>query len=480
MKIPNKGMGKDELFKQMEAYRAEDMDWRSGRTWGYIYDAGKEIDKVGKEAYLMFLGENALDPTVFPSLLRFETEVVAMAAAHVNGDENVVGNLTTGGTESILMAIKSARDLFRQKKPEIREPEMVLPTTAHAAFQKGAHYFDVKPVLVPVDPETFKADVDALRQAVTPNTILLVGSAPSYAHGVIDPIRELGQVALDHELLFHVDACMGGFLLPYYRRLGESVPDFDFSVPGVTSLSMDLHKYAYTPKGASLILYRDKEIRKAQLFACARWPGYTMVNTTAGSTKSGGPLAAAWATLHFVGDEGYMELARKKIEATRAIAEGIEAMEDLRLMVKPEMCLVAFTSDTVSVFHVIDEMKERGWYIQPQLAFESSQTNVHVSINASNVAWVGDFLADLEVCVEKAKTMKSGEVAAMVEETFSNINPEELTDEMFSNMLAMAGIQGVQLPERMADINEIMNTLSPEMRERLLIEFVNDLFQYRK
>jgi sphinganine-1-phosphate aldolase len=308
MKIPQHGLSREQILTTLEAYRADDMPWRDGRTWAYVYDPGPAAEEVIKQAYMMYLTENALDPTVFPSLLRLENELVAMAAAHLHGGASVVGNFTSGGTESIILAVKTARDHARDKRPHITEPEIVMPATAHAAFQKAAHYLGIKPVLVPVEPRSFKADVEALRRAITTNTILLVGSAVSYAHGVVDPIRELGQLALEHDLLLHVDACMGGFLLPYFRRLGAPVPDFDFSVPGVTSMSMDFHKYAFAAKGASVVLYRDKELRKYQIFTCANWSGYTMINATVQSSKSGGPLAAAWAVLHFIGDGGYLEI----------------------------------------------------------------------------------------------------------------------------------------------------------------------------
>ena len=480
MRIPAKGMSKGEIFERMEAYRAGDMNWRDGRTWAYIYDPGPEAEEVIKQAYMMFLTENALDPTVFPSALRFENELVAMATAHLNGDDEVVGNFTSGGTESIILAVKTARDYFRARRPEIREPEIILPVTAHAAFQKAAHYLCLKPVLVPVDPETFKADPEAVRQAITPNSILLVGSAVSYAHGVVDPIRELGQIALEHGLLLHVDACMGGFLLPYFRRLGAPVPDFDFSVPGVTSISMDLHKYAFAAKGASVVLYRNKELRKYQIYTCAQWTGYTVVNPTVQSSKSAGPLAAAWAVLHFIGDDGYLEIARQVMDAARRIADAIDEMEDLRLLGRPEMNLVAFTSDTVSVFHIIDEMKARAWYVQPQLDFRGSKENIHLSINPASVKWVDALLADLRVCVEKAKMMPSGELTSAVRDAFSSIDPASLTEESFSQMLGLAGIQGGSLPERMAGINEILNALPAQLREKLVTEFMNELLKYRE
>jgi glutamate/tyrosine decarboxylase-like PLP-dependent enzyme len=412
--------------------------------------------------------------------MRFENELVAMAASHLNGDEHVVGNFTSGGTESIMLAVKTARDYNRAQRPEITEPEIILPETGHAAFQKAGHYLCVKPVIVPVDPKTFRADPEEVRKAITPNTILLVGSAVSYAHGVVDPIRELGQIALEHGLLLHVDACMGGFMLPYFRRLGAPVPDFDLSVPGVTSISMDFHKYAFAAKGASVVLYRDKDLRRHQIYTCAQWTGYTVVNPTIQSTKSAGPLAAAWAVLHFIGDDGYEEIARQVLDATRRIADAIDGMEDLRLLGRPEMNLVAFTSDTVSVFHIIDEMKQRAWYVQPQLGYQSSKENIHLSINPASVKWVDALIADLGVCVEAAKKLESGEVTKTIQEAFSSIDPDTLTPETFSQMLGMAGIEGYALPERMATINEMLNALPAELREGLVTEFINELLQYRE
>jgi glutamate/tyrosine decarboxylase-like PLP-dependent enzyme len=479
MRIPDKGLARDDIFAKLEDYRQNDMPWRDGRTWAYIYDPGRDAEEVIKQAYMMYLSENGLDPTVFPSALRLENELVAMAAAHLGGDENVVGNFTSGGTESIICAVKAARDFARAKRPHIKAPEILLPTTGHAAFHKAAHYLGVNVVTAPVDPISFKADVEAMREAVTPNTILMVGSAVSYAHGVVDPIRDLGQLALEKDLLLHVDACMGGFLLPYFHRLGAPVPDFDFSVPGVTSMSMDFHKYAFAAKGASTILYRSKELRKYQIYACSNWTGYTVVNPTVQSTKSAGPLAAAWAVLNFFGDEGYLEIARQVLDATRRIADAIDAMDDLRLLGRPDMNLVAFTSDTVSVFHIIDEMKQRGWYIQAQLGFQNSKENIHLSVNPASVKWVDALLADLRECVQRAKQLSSGILSVQIQEAFGSLDPSALEGEAFAGLLGMAGVSGTALPDRMAEINEVLNALPVPMREKLLIEYLNELFQYR-
>jgi len=260
---------------------------------------------------MLFFSENALNPTVFPSLRRMETEVVAMTAALLGGDEHTVGNMTSGGTESLLMAVLTAREWGRAHKPDVQAPEMVLPATAHPAFEKAAHYFGVRPVHVPVGPD-LRADVERMRAAITPRTVLLVGSAPSYPHGVVDPIVEIAQVAQEHGLLCHVDACVGGFELPFLRRLGYPVPDFDFQVPGVTSMSADLHKYGYAAKGASVVLYRDSALRRHQFFAYTDWPGGVYASATLAGTRPAGPIAAAWAVLHYLGEEGYLALAEPK------------------------------------------------------------------------------------------------------------------------------------------------------------------------
>ncbi len=476
-RIPERGLSRDEVFDALAAFKAEDTDWRTGRTWAYVYDPGPETEEVIKAAYMMFLSENALDPTVFPSMMHIETDLAAMAAAHLNGDGDVVGNFTSGGTESIMLAVKAAREHAREHHPEITAPEMVLPVTAHAAFHKAGHYLGVKPVVTDVDPVTFKADPAATAAAITPDTILMVGSAVSYAHGVVDPITDLGRLALDRDLWLHVDGCMGGFLLNYFRRLGRDVPPYDFGVPGVRSMSMDFHKYAFAAKGASVVLYRSKEYRRHQMYACASWTGYTVINPTVQSTKTGGPLAAAWAVLNFVGEDGYLDLARRMAESTDRVVAGIREIPALRILGTPEMNLVAFTSDEVGVFHVIDEMKERGWYVQPQLAYDGSKENVHLSVNPASEKWVEDFLADLADAVESARALTAASTAdAGMLHALADLDVSAFDDEAYGNMLGMAGIDGVRLPERMAGINEILNALPAPLKERLLVEFLNDLY----
>jgi sphinganine-1-phosphate aldolase len=476
MKIPARGMSRDEVMAALAKAREADTDFRNGRVFGFAYDAGPEAERVSKEAYASFLSENALDPRVYPSLRRFELDVVGMCKEHLRAGPEVVGTFTSGGTESILLAVKAARDYARAKHPEIREPEMVLPITAHAAFHKAAHYFDVKVVPVTVRPDTYQADLDAVRAAIGPSTILLVGSAPGFAHGVIDPIRELGELALAHDLLLHVDACIGGFQLPYVKRLGRDVPDFDFSVPGVSSMSMDLHKYAFCAKGASVVLMRDKELRQHQIFTCAEWTGYSMVNTTVQSTKSGGPMAGAWATLHHIGDEGYLSLTRRAMDATDRLIAGIEAIEELRVMGRPAMSLFAFTSDSVDVFHLADELKLRGWLVGPQLAYGPCKESIHLTVGPTHDETADAFLADLRASVEAAKQLGPSPLAEQLRATFAGMQPEDVKPEVLAQMLTMAGAQGTDLPEREAEVNQILNAIPRPLGARLLGGYINELF----
>ena len=474
--LPQTALDRSTIQQRLDEARSGDVKWRDGRTWALVYQAREEIEAVGKQAYTSFLGENALDPTVFPSLMKLENDVIGICLGHLRAPEGAVGSFTTGGTESCMLAVKAARDLMKKRKG-ITEPELILPVTAHAAFHKACAYFQIKKVLVPVDPVTFKADPAAMEAAITPNTIQMVGSAVSYGHGVTDPIEELGQIALKHDVLLHVDGCIGAFLLPLFRELGADVAPFDFTVPGVTSISMDLHKYGFCPKPSSVVLYRDAELRLAQLFSCADWTGYTVVNPTILSTKSGGPVAATWAVLHFVGREGYLDLARTMLTATQQVIAGVQAIEGLSVLGTPDTNLVAFTSTDpdVSIFEVADAMAERRWYVQPQLGFHGSPPNIHLSVNPACVRWTDDLLADLATCVEEVRATDHGpkvDLAGMLQ----GVDPRAIDAETFHGLLAMAGIDGVALPDKMADINSMLNSLPPAFTEEMLREFVNQLY----
>lgn len=400
-RLSSQGMSHQEILTCMREMRSEDARWQEGRTWSLVYNAGEDIRRLLAEAYTEFMSENGLNPMAFPSLRRFESEVLAIGAELFHG-EGVAGTMTSGGTESILMAVKTARDFARAERG-ITEPELVMPASVHPAFQKAAHYFGVKAVNVPVGPD-FRADVAAMRAALTPRTVLVVGSAPAYPQGVVDPIPELAAMAKEQGLLFHVDACLGGFLLPFARKLGHSIPDFDFAVPGVTSLSADLHKYGYAAKGASLVLYRTPELRRYQFFTYADWSGGIYASPSMAGTRPGGAIAAAWAILKYLGEEGYLRLAGTVLDTAKALREGIAAIPGLKLLGEPTLSVFAFSSDTLDVYALGDAMEARGWKLDRQMMPPA----LHLMVTPAHVKVVEPFLADLRAC---AAGLASGEPA---------------------------------------------------------------------
>ena len=475
MQIPRQGLSKQEIFNTLQAFKSRDMDWKAGKVWCYVYNPGENPAEVTRQAYLSFISENGLDPTVFPSMLKLETDVVRAVIYLLHGDSNAVGHLTTGGTESIMLTVKTARDMARATKPHIREPEMILPKTAHAAFHKAAHYLSVTPVLVDIDPQTFKVRAEEIRAAITPNTILLVASAPNYSQGVVDPIAEIGKIAQEESLLFHVDACVGGLHLSFMRKLGYDVPDFDFTVPGVTSISTDLHKYGYAAKGCSVIMYRSKDIRKYQIFACTDTTGYTLINPTVLSTKSGGPMAGAWAILNFLGEEGYKKIIQDVQEATIKLIEGINGIDALQVLGEPAMCMFSFKSDVINVYQLADEMNKRGWYLQGQFSTPLTPRNLHISVNHGTIHNVDALLRDLRECVDvvKAKPAIDSEgLQAMVDAALQSADPEAA----FGQLAASAGLTGTELPSEMALINEVLDALPDELCNVFLVNYFNDLY----
>lgn len=477
MSLRRHGEPADSVLAALAELRAGDLPTHGGRTWAYVYDSGlAEVDELANRAAAAVNGLNGLDPTVFPSLLAMENDVVAATIGLLGGGPETVGTVTSGGTESILLAVKAARD----GRPEIDRPQLVAPVTAHAAFAKAAEYLRVELVPVPVDPVRFRPDPAGVAAAITDRTVLVVVSAPSYAHGVIDPVLEIAAEASARGVRCHVDACIGGWVLPYWRRLGVELPAFDLSVPGVTSISVDLHKYAYAPKGTSVLLHRSAELRRPQYFAFADWPGYSMINATVQSTKSAAPLAAAWAVLRHLGDEGYLRLAAQTLDATRALMAGVSAVDGLRVLGPPEASLVAFGSDEVDLFVLADELTTRGWYVQPQFGFGALPPNLHLTVTAASAGQIQPFLADLAVSVPAALAHGPTVVDAGLVAAIQALDPATLTPEEFGFLLTGAGLGdgsgGFGLPARMAEVNTLLAVAPPRLRERLLVEFLGLLY----
>ena len=394
MSFPKQGMNKDAVLAALRAKQGGDADWRHGRTFSLVYYAGPEALDVLYEASRAYFSENALNPMAFPGLRQCETEVLAAVAAMFHHPD-AAGTMTSGGTESILMAVKTAREWARAHKPEVTRPEMLVPVTVHPAFEKAAAYFDVKAVHVPVTDD-FRADVAAARGLVNDDTILVVGSAPQYPHGVVDPIEELADLAQQRGILCHVDACLGGFLLPWIERLGHHVPRFDFRVPGVTSMSADVHKYGYGAKGASTVLYRDRDLRRHQFVAYADWPGGLYGSPSMCGTRPGGPIAAAWAILHHLGEEGYLRITRETLDTARRLIDGINAIPGLFVFGDPVGSVFGFGSDEIDVFALSEAMEARGWHLDRL----QRPSGLHMMITPAHSPHVERILADLAEATE--------------------------------------------------------------------------------
>ncbi len=394
--IPTTGMSAQNIATSFDQMSANDVQWRDGKAFSLAYNAGPEVLAVAEDAYRRFSGANALNTAAFPSLRQMQSEVIEMAGVWLGSSTEAAGYFTSGGTESILMTVKAARDQFRSES-SISHPNIVLPTSAHAAFDKAAAYFGVELRRVAVLPN-WRADVEAMAHFIDKNTIMIVGSAPQYPQGVIDDIPALASLALQRSTNCHVDACMGGVSLAYLSRLGHQIPPWNLQVDGVTSISVDLHKFGYTSKGASVIMYASKRLRSYQGFITDQWLGGVYASSGMLGTKSGGSIAAAWAVMHFLGDDGYLRLTRSARIATDKLAQHISSHPQLLLLAQPDALLLSFVArdpERLNVFAVADEMWKRGWYIDRQ---EPPQS-LHCTVNAVHELVIDAMLEDLDASV---------------------------------------------------------------------------------
>lgn len=428
VKIPKQGIPPAELLKKLNELKATEKQPEEGRLFALVYTGNDEHFDVQKKAFDLFaektglspqhdellrlyreafMHENALNPMMFPTLRRFENEVVSMTASMLNGDENVVGCLTSGGTESVLMAIKTYRDRARHLYPNITHPEMVAPITIHPCHEKAAHYFGVTIIHVSVDNTTGLPNMADYRNAITSNTIALLSSAPHYCHGVVDPISEIAQLALEFDLPMHVDSCFGGFMLPWVEKLGYSVPKFDFRVNGVTSMSADIHKYGFGCKGASVLLYRNDSYRQYQIFVYSNWPGGLFGSPSMAGTRPGGNIAAAWASLMSMGEDGYVNTAKQLMETTVKLKQELAQIQGLRVVGNPHMTSFALASSDpeLDIMAVADAMEsaERGWQMERQ----QRPHTLHFSIMPHHVSVADKLVSDFRDCVAAVRANKS-------------------------------------------------------------------------
>ncbi len=366
--IPKKGRGKDEIFNELSIMaREENTKWESGQVSGTFYHAGEAHREYLNKVFALFSHVNTLQFDLCPSMFKMESEVISMTAKMLHADavkqvnpaDEVCGTMTSGGSESIIMAMKTYRDWAREEKG-IHDPEIIMPHTAHPAFDKAGTYFGIKMVHIPVTEPDYRVEPEAVAACINANTIALVGSAGNYPYGLIDPLDKLSGLALEHGLGFHVDGCLGGFILPWFEKLGRDLPLFDFRLPGVTSMSADTHKYGFALKGTSVVLYRNNNLRRYQYFNTPDWSGGMYASPTAAGSRSGGLTAATWASMLYLGEEGYLREAKAIKDVADAMIAGVKGISELSLIGDPTF-VISFSSEEVDIYHVNDFMKTRGW-----------------------------------------------------------------------------------------------------------------------
>ncbi len=400
MPLPSNGLDRDELFNKIRERKANDAKWDEGKTFSLIYPTGRDdVDDVLMEANQLYLYENALNPIRFPSLQQMESDVVEMTGDLVNLPPSGGGTMSSGGSESILMSVLVNRDRSRRDRGIAPAAgNIVYPTSAHAAFAKAAHYLELEARPIPILPGSYTADVDAMADAIDDQTVLVAGSAYGYPHGVMDPIEDLSNLALERGIGFHSDTCVGSFVLPFMEQLGYDIPPYDFRVPGVTEMSCDVHKYGYATKGASVILHRESEWIGLQYFLYNSWPSGIYGTPTVAGARPASPIAAAWAVMNYLGLDGYLEIMKTLLATTKKIREGIESIPELSIMGDPIGPLLTFTSTAVDIYAVCDLMDDQGW----NLDRNTDPNGLHMMISPLHEKYADDFLLDLRASVANA------------------------------------------------------------------------------
>ncbi|MBM3482805.1 MAG: aspartate aminotransferase family protein [Alphaproteobacteria bacterium] len=386
-----RGLDRAALDAEMVQLRAKDRQWNELKNLRAAYDGGDDVTAVANAAFLAQIGDNMIySSSAYPSLRQHEQGVIAMVGEMLNAPEGAVGSITTGGTESILMAVKAARDWARATKPRATQPEMIVPRTAHAAFNKAGELLGVKVVRM-IESPGYRADIEGMTHAINGNTIMLVGSAPPYPYALVDPLTELSGLALEHELWLHVDACVGGFVLPFVRELGHEVPGFDFLLPGVASMSADLHKYGYSGRGASVLMIRSEVLAKYQGFHFDAWPAGVYYTASVAGSRNGGAVASSYAVMRYLGRSGYRERVAAMLESKRRIGEGLVRIGDLGILGRPEGTHFSIVASDVDMYALGDGLNDRGW-----LFLRGKEPRaIQLQLNARHGAIVDEFLADV-------------------------------------------------------------------------------------
>lgn len=473
-KIPETGLQKAEILKQLDEFKKADADWKHGRVFSLVFYPGEDAANVVQDAYRMFSSENGLNPTVFKSLKQMEADVISFTASLLHAPETAVGTMTSGGTESIISAVKAAKKYAKDNHPNYTKGNIVIPESAHPAFNKAADYFDLEVRLVNCI-NALEPDMTQYKSLIDDNTVLIVGSSPAYPHGHIDPLETLSNLAIEKNLWFHVDACVGGYMLPFLEQLGYEVPVFDFRLPGVSSISLDIHKYGYGPKGSSVVFYRNAEKRKKQFFVYTAWIGGLYVSPSISGTRPGGAIAGSWAIMNYLGNEGYKKLAKATYETAQKIQQAVNKIEDLEVTGKPLTTIFSIKSKgKLDIYRLGDELSEMGWHLDRQL----TPPTLHVTVNYAHVPFADDFIRDLNVAVKKLKTTSVENIGDAIKQSVVK-QAAKLLPENWIKKLSKSSIEGVSNEEgsnKTAPLYGLMGELSGSgTLEEMVLDLLDNL-----
>ncbi|XP_011641639.1 sphingosine-1-phosphate lyase, partial [Pogonomyrmex barbatus] len=413
VRLPKNGLKNEEILNLInQSIHLGDYDWEAGRVSGAVYRTNNELAKLMGDVYTIASYTNPLHPDIFPGICKMEAEVVRIACHLFNGDKESCGTMSSGGTESILLACKAYRDYAREVK-NIKKPEIVMPITAHAAFDKAAQYLNIKLRVIPVNPNSYTVSIQTMKRAITKNTIMLVGSAPNFPYGTMDNIEAISELGLKYNIPVHVDACLGGFLACFMDDAGYPLPPFDFRLPGVTSISADTHKYGYAPKGSSLILYRNKKYRHHQYTVTTEWPGGLYGSPTIGGSRAGGIIATCWATLMHYGHDEYVKSTKMIIETTRYIERKLRAIDGIFIYGVPATSVIAIGSNEFHIYRLSEALSAKGWNLnslQFPCGIHICVTHVHTKPGIAD-QFIEDLKTELKIIMESRDTLVEGKLA---------------------------------------------------------------------
>lgn len=468
--FPKEPTSGEELLTHLQDMKKDDLQWKKGRAFSYVYYADPKITETLSKAYVTYFSENALNPSAFPSLRKMEIEVVEMCKDILNGDEKAVGLMTSGGTESILMAVKAAKEYAKQKKG-IKHGEIVLPNTVHPAFNKACDYFELKPIIVDVGAD-YRADPERIEKAITGNTILIVSSAPSYPQGVVDPIPAIGKIALKYDIPLHVDACVGGFVLPFIKN--GKFGAFDLSVPGVTSISADIHKYGFASKGCSVVLYNNPGLRKSQFYVYTGWSGGIYASPSIMGTRPGGAIAVAWTVLQLLGRKGYEELVHISMETTKAFQEFLESYEGIQVVSDPDMCIFSISAEGFDIYELGDELNELSWLLDRQ----QNPSALHLSISPIHAQVFEDFKRDFDIAYKKARKLDLNSVKKSIQVNAAKGLQKILPKKTFKNLQKKAVQKSGGVSTRSAALYGMIGDLQGSgTLDDMIVEFLDKMMK---